>query len=83
MVEYRGIWIETNPWKYGEGEFQDILGMDNEPELIVYTPDVEFYCETLDDAKVGIDQWVEKNGDIEVYRFKADMKIGWNRLSII
>ena len=83
MVEYKGIWIETNPWKYGEGEFQDILGMDNEPELIVYTPDVEFYCETLDDAKVGIDQWVEKNGDIEVYRFKADMKIGWNRLKIV
>lgn len=83
MVEYRGIWIETNPWKYGEGELQGILGMENEPELIVYTPDVEFYCEDIEGAKHGIDMWIDKNGDVEEYRFKADMKIGLNRLKIV
>jgi hypothetical protein len=83
MVEYRGIWIETNPWKYGEGEYQDLLGMDDEPELIVYAPDVEFYCETIDVAKDGIDRWIEENGDVETYRFHADMRLGWNRLEVL
>lgn len=83
MIEYKGIWIEINPWKYGHGDYQELLSIDNEPELIVYTPDVEFYCETIEDAKNGIDKWIEKNGDVETYRFKADMRIGWNRLQII
>ena len=83
MVEYKGIWIEQNPWKYGEGELQDLLGMENEPELIVYAPDVEFYCETVDQAKRGIDAWIEENGDVETYRFQSDMRIGWNRLEIV
>ena len=82
MVKYKGIWIETNPWKYG-GEYQDLLGMDDEPELIVYAPDVEFYCNTIEQAKQGIDSWIEKNGDVETYRFHADMRIGWNRLEVI
>ena len=51
--------------------------MDNEPEFIVYAPDVEFYCENLIDAKHGIDEWIKKNGDVETYRFHADMKL-WN-----
>ena len=55
MVEYKGIWIAQNPYKYGDGDYQNILAMDNEPEFIVYAPDVEFYCENLIDAKHGID----------------------------
>jgi hypothetical protein len=59
MVEYKGVWIAQNPWKYGDGDYQEILGMDNEPEFIVYAPDVEFYCETIEGAKRGIDRWIE------------------------
>jgi hypothetical protein len=83
VVEYKGIYIDRNPWKYGEGEYQDLLGVDNEPEFIVYAPDVEFYCETIENAKRGIDRWIEKNGDVETYRFHADMKLGWNRLEVL
>lgn len=83
MVKYKGIWIAQNPYKYGDGDYQDILAMVNEPEFIVYTPDVEFYCENLIDARHGIDEWIEKNGDVEAYRFHADMRIGWNRLEVV
>lgn len=83
MVEYKGIYIDTNPWKYGQGEYQELLSVDNEPELIVYTPDVETYCETIDQAKKGIDVWIEENGTVEEYNFKADMRIGMNRLEIV
>lgn len=75
-LNYRGIWIEKNPWKYGEGEYQDILGMDNEPELIVYAPDVEFYCENIEAAKRGIDMWIKENGSLEWYRAKQMKESG-------
>ncbi len=80
---YRGIYIETNPWKYGQGEYQDLLGVKDELELIVYAPDVEFYCETIEQAKKGIDSWIKREGSLEEYRFKADMRVGWNRLEIV
>jgi hypothetical protein len=76
MVEYRGIWIDTNPWKYGNGDYQDLLGTDDEPELIVYAPDVEFYCETIEHAKSGIDRWIEKHGSLEFYRAKQMKESG-------
>jgi hypothetical protein len=80
---YKGIWIDKNPWKNGNGEYQDLLGMDNELELMVMCPDVEFYCETIEHAKEGIDAWIKKNGDVETYNFQSDMRIGWNRLEIV
>jgi hypothetical protein len=75
-LDYKGIWIETNPWKHGNGEYQDLLGVDNEPELIVYTPDVEFYCETIEYAKNGIDRWIRKNGSLEFYTAKQKKESG-------
>ena len=82
-LNYKGVYVETNPWKYGQGEYQDILGVRNEPELIIYTPDVECYCETIQDAKDSIDEWIQKNGSVEEYNFKADIRIGWNRLEVV
>ena len=66
-IFYKDIYIEQNPWKYGSGEYQEILVQENEPEFIVYTPDIEFYCETITQAKEGIDEWILKNGSYEFY----------------
>lgn len=68
MGVYKEIYYEKNPWKYGNGEYQDLLGMDNEPELIVYTPDVERYCENEREARLTIEQWIDKNGDVDTFR---------------
>jgi hypothetical protein len=74
-MEYRGIWIEKNPWKYGTGDYQELLAQDNEPEYIIYTPDIEFYCETIEASKRGIDEWIAKNGEVCFYRAKSDHEL--------
>lgn len=74
MKSHKGVYFSKNPWKYGEGDYQDLLGTTNEPELIVYTPDVEFYCETEEQAKRGIDEWIAENGSVEWYN-KRQMQI--------
>lgn len=67
MGNYKQVYYGKNPWKYGNGDYQDLLAMDNEPEFIVYTPDVEFYCETEEQVKQGIDEWIAENGSVEWY----------------
>jgi len=83
MENYKGVYIDKNPWKTGDGDYQDLLSVSDELEWIVYTPDVEFYCDTIEDAKSGIDEWIEENGTVDEYSFKADMRIGWNRLEVV
>lgn len=73
MRYYKGIAYDVNPWSIGRGEYQDLLGMDNEPKYIVYALDVEFYCNTIQACKQGIDDWINKNGDVDTYRSNNDI----------
>jgi hypothetical protein len=76
-IIYKDIMISINPWSKGSGEYQELLGMKNEPKLIVYTPDIEFYCETIEQAKKGIDNWILKHGSYEFYEAKQRKIIGF------
>lgn len=75
MNYYREIYYEKNPWKYGYGECQDLLAMDHEPDLIVYTPDVECYCEFPAQAERIIDDWIAENGSPSGFSERADKRV--------
>lgn len=78
---YKDIFIQDNPWYDGTGlHGTSFLTTDNEPKYMIYTPDIEAYCNTYEQACKYIDEWILKNGTYEEYTFKADMRIGWNRL---
>lgn len=72
MRYYKGIAYDINPYKKGIGLYQDLLQVENEPKYIVYTPDIEFYCDTIKACKSGINSWIRKNGDIKTYRNNLD-----------
>ena len=74
-LNYRDIYIIDNPYKHGQGELQDILEVENEKLYMVCTPDIEVYCNTLDQAKKYIDKWILKNGSYEFYTAKQDKLI--------
>jgi hypothetical protein len=73
MESYKNIYYTLNP-------FNDL---DIEPKYLIYTPDIETYADTIKEIRKTIDKWLVKNGSLEIYRFKRDMKIGINRLSIV
>lgn len=77
MKYYKNIGYDKNPWKLGNGDFQDILGMEVEPEFIIYTPDIECYCNNEDDIQDIINDWILENGSYECYTKLQDKKIGW------
>lgn len=82
-TEYRGVGYQRNPWLDDGLHGTSFLKMDHEPALMVCTPDVERYCETESQAQAIIDKWLLDNGDLEEYRFKADMRVGINRLGLV
>ena len=75
MTEYKGIYYGTNPWAHGEGDYQDLLGMDDELPIIVYTPDIECYTNTEVNARSIIDQWIEEYGDVDEWRRIEDARV--------
>lgn len=83
MNTYKGIYYGTNPWAIGEGDYQDLLGMEHEPALIIYTPDIECYTETEEDARAAIDEWIEEHGDVEEWMRKEDARVFGPSLSIV
>jgi hypothetical protein len=71
---YRDILIDNNPYYQWNRD---------EPKLMIYTPDIECYCNTLEQACRIIDRWIEENGTYEEYTFKADTALGINRLRVV
>lgn len=74
MSNYKGVYYEPNPYK----EFSD-----TELTYIVYTPDIEFYTDTIEDLERGVNTWIDENGTPSEYSFKADMRLGINRLELV
>lgn len=73
---YRDILITDNPWYDGTGMHgTSFLCIDNEPKLMVCTPDIECYCNTYNEAVSIIDRWILKNGSYEFYTRKADKAV--------
>lgn len=83
MTEYKGIYYGSNPYAQGEGQYQDLLGMDNEPAIIIYTPDIECYADTPRRARTYIDRWIERNGDVESFRQREDAKVFGVNLKLV
>lgn len=74
MSFYKDIYYEPNPYK---------VAGDTELTYIVYTPDIEFYADTIEDLERGINEWIDENGTPSEYSFKADMRLGMNRLELV
>lgn len=72
-----GIYYGPNPWALGIGDYQDLLGTDDEPALMIHTPDIERYADTESEAKACIDRWIEEFGCPEAFRLESDIRIGW------
>ena len=64
-IMYQGIYIGDNCYKY----------TDNCSKLMIFTPDVERYADTIEDAKHIVDVFTHKNGRIEFYNKRQDNKI--------
>jgi hypothetical protein len=65
-IKHLGIYIDHNIW-YEISE--------NEPMYMVYTPDVERYANTIEDARLICEVFTRKNGRVEFYNKRMENEL--------